>query len=371
MAARGIVTLLYRLLLGVNAFFALGMLVTGYSHLVDPVKFPLLATVDMAFPLFLVANILFFFFWLFLDRKTALLPIATLLVCYSPVRTYIGINMPEDVPEGTVKVMSYNVLNFHGMQSGFSDEEKDDMVAFLVDSDCDILCLQEASETAITEEGRKRLAAKYPYNRTDTRSDAWNAIAIYSKYEILNADTIEYESKSNMSMAYILATPASKTLVVNNHLETSHLSLADRKNFKDMITGDVSRDSIGKDSRNIIATLTKSSLVRNAQVKAVARYIEQYGDMPVVVCGDFNDTPTSFNHSVMNRNLTDCFVSSGIGPGWSYCHGGLRVRIDNILCSQHFQPYGCKVLSNVSYSDHYPIVCWLKPTTKDVKYSWR
>ncbi len=363
--------LLYRLLFGLNAVFVLGMIVTGYSHLIDPVKFPLLATADLAFPVFLVVNMLFFFFWLFLDRKTALLPIVALVVCYCPVRTYIGINLPADVPEGTVKVMSYNVLNFHGMQGGFTDEEKNDMVAFLVNSDCDILCLQESSENALTKEGREKLAAKYPYNRTDIRNATWNSISIYSKYEILSADSIEYESKGNLSMAYVLATPAGKTLVVNNHLETSHLSQADRKNFKDMIVGDVNRDSIGEDSKNIISTLTKSSLVRNAQVKAVAKYIEQHKDMPVIVCGDFNDTPTSFNHNVMNRNLTDCFVASGIGPGWSYCHGGLRVRIDNILCSSHFEPYGCKVLSNVSYSDHYPIVCWLKPITKDVKYSRR
>ena len=364
MAAKGVVGLIYRVLLGINVLSALGMLVTGYSHLVDPVKWSLLATVDMAFPVFLALNIVFFFFWLFIDRKTALLPIATLLVCYSPVRTYIGINLPADIPEGTVKVMSFNVLNFHGMQSDFTDEDKDDMVDFLVKSDCDILCLQEAKETSMTKRGRERMAAKYPYSRSDCKGDTWNSISIYSKYKILHSDTIAYESKNNLSVAYILATPVGKTLVVNNHLETSHLSKDDRDNFKNMIAGDVDRDSIGKDSKNIFVTLTKSSLVRNAQVKAVAEYISRHEGMPVIVCGDFNDTPTSFNHSVMNRNLTDCFVSSGIGPGWSYCHGGLRVRIDNILCSQHFKPYGCKVLSDVSYSDHYPIVCWLKPVSK-------
>ena len=365
MAAKGFIDIFHRILLSVNAVLALGMIATGYSHLVDPVKFPLIATADMFFPIFLCINFLFLFFWLFLDRKTALLPIVTFVVCYSPVRTYVGINLPEDVPPGAMKVMSYNVLNFHGMQDGFADEEKDDMVDFLVNSDCDIICLQEASETAMTNEGKQRIHAKYPYSQTDKKGVSGNSMTIYSKYEILQSDTIAYESKNNLSVGYILNTPVGKTLVVNNHLESCHLTEKERTDFKEMVSGDADRDDIGKESKNIIVKLTESSLIRNSQVKAVADYVDSHKGMPVILCGDFNDSPTSFNHSVMSRNLIDCFVASGIGTGWSYCHNGLRIRIDNIMCSSHFTPYGCKVLSNVSFSDHYPMICWLKPVKED------
>ncbi len=365
MAAKKIANAIHQLLLGANIMSALGMLATGYSCLIDPLKFPLLATADMFFPAFLAVNVIFFFFWLLLDKKSALLPIATLLVCYVPVRTYVGINLPADVPEGAIKVMSYNAMNFHGVYNEFTDEEKDEMADFLVDADCDILCLQEATETSMTENGRKKMKAKYPYSRTDNRGDNGTSIAVYSKYRILQADTISFVSKSNVSAAYILDTPVGKTLVVNNHLESCHLTPEERTNFKELISGDTDGDFIGAESKDIIAKLTESSLVRNAQAKAVAKYVDRYRGMPVILCGDFNDTPTSFNHRVMKGDLTDCFVASGTGLGWTYCHNGMRVRIDNIMCSRHFKPYSCKVLSHVTYSDHYPIVCWLKPTETD------
>ncbi len=361
MAVKSIVNIVYHLLLAANVLVATGMLVTGYAHLVDPVKFHLLANADMLFPVFLVINAIFMFFWLLIDKKSSLLSLLTFVVCYSPMKTYMGINLPEDVPSDAIKVMSYNVYAFHS-QPGDNDEGmKEKMIDYLVNADCDILCLQEANESLLSDELKKKMSAKYPYFQCNVKNAQSTALMIYTKYKILSSDTLAYESKGNMSVHYVLRTPRGKLLVINNHLETSHLSLDDRNNFKNIVTGEVNKDSVGKDSKNIISALMRSSLVRNAQAKAVSQFVNQHSDMPIVLCGDFNDTPTSFNHSVINRNLTDCYIATGIGPGWSYCHNGLRVRIDNIMCSQHFQPYGCKVLSDVPYSDHYPIVCWLKP----------
>ena len=359
MIANRVITVIYRLLMAANVVSAIGMVGSGYAYLIDPVKFPLIATADMLFPVFVVVNFLFLLLWLLLDRKSSLLSILAFVVCYSPMKTYMGINLPSEVPSGAIKVMSYNVYNFHGMQDEFSEDTQSKLVDFLVNADCDILCLQESFESALGDSCKKRLNDKYPYSQFTLKEGGKNSIAIYSKYKILSSDTIAYKSECNLSAAYILDMPAGKTLLVNNHLEASHLSLDDRNNFKNIVTGDANSDSISHESKNIISTLTKSSLIRNAQVKAVSEYISRHIDMPIILCGDFNDTPTSFNHSVMNRNLTDCYIATGIGPGWSYCHSGLRVRIDNIMCSSHFDPYGCKVLSNVNYSDHYPIVCWL------------
>lgn len=358
------IKIIFRILIGANIVSALGMLVTGYSYIIDPMKLSLAAVLGIFFPIFLAINILFLIFWLFINRKTALLPVATLLICYSPVKKYIGINIPESIPAETIKVMSYNVLNFHGMQDTPTDDLKDKMVDFLVSSDCDILCLQEANENTLPQEYKDRLNAKYPNSHIDNKRGQLNSMALYSKYPIVWSDTIAYESKTNISVAYFLMTPVGKTLVINNHLESNHLSIEERNQFKNMVTGEMKTDSVGRHSKSLIAKLTESSLVRNRQAKAVAKFVNSHKDMPIILCGDFNETPISFNHHTIGKNLTDCFVSSGIGPGWSYCHNGMRVRIDNIMCSSHFKPYGCKVLSNIHYSDHFPIVCWLKATDK-------
>ena len=64
------------------------------------------------------------------------------------------------------------------------------------------------------------------------------------------------------------------------------------------------------------------------------------------------------------ENLTDCYVSTGNGPGISYHMNGFFVRIDNILCSTDLEPCKCIVDRKIATSDHYPVVCWLKKGRK-------
>jgi UDP-2,3-diacylglucosamine pyrophosphatase LpxH len=60
------------------------------------------------------------------------------------------------------------------------------------------------------------------------------------------------------------------------------------------------------------------------------------------------------------KELTDCYVATANGPGISYHYNAFYVRIDNIMCSDHWKPYECKVDNSISASDHYPIVCKLQ-----------
>ena len=64
--------------------------------------------------------------------------------------------------------------------------------------------------------------------------------------------------------------------------------------------------------------------------------------------------------STVSCDLTDCYAATGRGPGFSFNQQAFYVRIDNILCSNHFTPYNCKVDNKIKASDHYPIFCWLK-----------
>ena len=99
----------------------------------------------------------------------------------------------------------------------------------------------------------------------------------------------------------------------------------------------------------------------------MASYLKHYGKMSKIVCGDFNDGPISYAHRTIAKGLTDCFVSSGNGFGISYHHSGFFVRIDNILCSDDWEPYECKVDDKIAVSDHYPIICKLKMRPKKQK----
>ena len=100
----------------VNAAFTAAFLLTAYSPYIQPVEHPLRSCLGLAFPIFLIANICFLFFWLIIQHyKLALLPLAGMLLAYPQIRTYMPVNFHTDhLPEESLKILSYNIMGFDG-----------------------------------------------------------------------------------------------------------------------------------------------------------------------------------------------------------------------------------------------------------------
>ncbi len=363
--AKSIVTVI----LAVNVLFVLGMFLTGFSYLVDPAKFRYAAAMGMFFPFFAAANLAFLVFWVITKPVCALLPFISLVLSYTPVRMYASFHRGGDVPSGALKIMTYNVLGFHGMEGRELDRKDNPIVYYLTDSDADVICLQECTEKDLSKEMFALLEEKYPYHHFSNQGKGMTSLAVYTKYPIIKVDSIPCDTCSNISVAYTISFPQGYGVVVNNHFESNKFEPEKKKDFRRVIVGDLKKDSARAEGRYLLSRFTEMAVKRSAQTKAVAGYLEINRDVPVILCGDFNDTPISHNHHVIARLLKDCFREKGFGFGWTYTHDGMRVRIDNIMCSDHFEPYACKVMSDVKYSDHYPVVCWLgfKETRLPVK----
>jgi endonuclease/exonuclease/phosphatase family metal-dependent hydrolase len=99
----------------------------------------------------------------------------------------------------------------------------------------------------------------------------------------------------------------------------------------------------------------KSSYINRAnESKKIKDHINS-SPYPVIVCGDFNDTPISYTYSTIKENLADAFKESGIGIGNSYV-GIPSLRIDYILHDKKFNSYNYKKYK-YELSDHFPISC--------------
>ena len=170
--------------------------------------------------------------------------------------------------------------------------------------------------------------------------------------------------KQILSVAYYLKTDKDTLLVINNHLEGTHLSDAERDNYKRMLRGKMERDTVKAESMFLIGKLGKNNARRAPQADAVHRYIEAHRHYPIIVCGDFNDTPISYTRHTIAQGLTDCFQETGRGLGLSYNQKGFYFRIDHILCSSDLQPYNCQIDDEMDASDHYPVICYLKMREK-------
>lgn len=348
------------MLAGANIATVIVMCLVGYSDRVNPADHPLLSTVGMTFPFFLLFNLLFLLFWLFFKWRMAWIPVAGFFLACVPINIYMPIHTQETVPDGAVKLISYNVCSYGGnykYENGF-EKVRD----YLSEEAPDIVCLQEDVDTwrrYVFNEYKKNFAHNDTLVLCQTK-ESWNALGIHTRFPILKRERIAYSSQANGSAAWWLKVNDDTLIVVNNHFESCHLNSADRRQYRQILRGEMERDSVSAESRLLLIKLAEANAKRAGQIEAVRDYIRENSCYPTIVCGDFNDNPISYSRHTMAADLTDCFVATGRGIGLSYSQKAFSFRIDHIFCSKDITPYNCEIDRKMDASDHYPVVCWLK-----------
>lgn len=341
---------------GANVATILLMLLIGHADMIQPQTFPKLSNLGLLFPAILAINFCFLILWAIIKPRFVLIPLLGFVVCYGPVRRYMPLNIPHDPPAGSIKVLSYNVWYF----AGWEDRTKPNVILeYIKHQNADIVCLQESMPNEVGQEQIDSII-KPVYQYNDTIQNGGNSISFYSKYPILSHERIEYKSKGNMSAAFRIRVKGRDVIVINNHLETTELSPEEKNKFKALVKGKLETDTATQTSKWLISHLGEQTRKRSYEAEAVARYIAYHRGTPMIVCGDFNDSPISYAHRTIGKGLIDCYVSTANGPGVSYHKSGMYFRIDNIFCTDDFTPYACRVDNSIGNSDHYPIMCWLK-----------
>ena len=344
---------------GASAATAVMLVLVAYSDHFDPERHPFIGCAGMVFPFFLLVNLLILVAWVIINWRRAWIPLIAYLLAIPAIRVYIPLHFSHEPPSGSMKIISYNVACFNDVKG--SPNSKELIFNYLKQQDADIVCLQEA---IINKPDSAFLLSKlYPNNDTvqmgNVSSAYINAVGIYSRYPILRKEKMTINSKGNGAAAFFLQIKSDTVCVIVFHLESTHLSNFDRKRYNDMISGDMDREQAQAETRFIIGKLATAMGKRARQADVVHDYIERHSSYPLIVCGDMNDTPISYVRRTIAKGLTDAYVESGCGLGFTYRRKGFRFRIDDILCSSYYTPYNCYVDNTIEASDHYPVICWL------------
>ncbi|MCH5174857.1 MAG: endonuclease/exonuclease/phosphatase family protein [Prevotellaceae bacterium] len=337
----------------VNLLLIAAMLICTYTAYLPSQDYPNLSYLGLMFPVFLIANICTIPFWIIFKWKFSAIPLVGLLLCAGSIRTYIPINLPSAPPKGSYKILSYNVMSF-GKFNNIGWEENPIML-YLLGSDADIICLQEAQKLYI-DKALPTIQETYPYYAVELLTNSY--IACFSKYPLISTTQIEYPSANNGSFAYEVLMGKDTLLLINNHLESYKLAEEDKENYKSIIENYKHPAQNHSKSKYIHLTekLAHGDSIRGIQVDSVASYIARHKDRHILACGDFNSSPISYTHYKMTENLYDAFVNNGNGLGISYNRSGMYFRIDHIFASPNVKTYGTKIDNSIIASDHYPII---------------
>ena len=248
-------------------------------------------------------------------------------------------------------VVTYNT---NGMLVDKKLEDKLAMLDYVKKLDADIVCLQEVlvykNPYRFTLPDLREAMREYPYTYYDFKvynSRRQFGNVVFSRYPLINKQTIRYESQSNISSQCDVVVGQDTLRLVVNHLESFRLNNSDFS--LDSLTANTLRES------SLNRKLTYASRLRRQQAYSVRKAIH-HSPYPVIAVGDFNAIPLSAVYWIMNTGLRDCYAESSVGRyGSTYERKGIRVRIDYIFTSRALKPLACRV-GKERYSDHYPVI---------------
>ena len=321
------------------------------------------APIGLAFPFCVAAVVGCIILCLLFKPRLTWIGVLGLIACCGSLRDYAPINLSSPAPKGAIKVLSYNIMNWNNWAMT-PDSTNYETIQYLTSQKPDIACLQEI--TFKNEEEIKRIDRIFSHAGYKLSCDfvGGNRIGIITKWPVIKSQVITH-SEGNGAIAFYLEWPrrGDTLIVITAHLESMHLSQKERDKYHTLVKRPEEADTIhGK--LDLIRKIAQSGTVRARQADTLSTFVDQHRDTPLILMGDFNDTPISYAHHKICSRLTDCYRATANGIGRSFNRDAIYVRIDNIFCSSHFKPFAVRVDDTVPFSDHYPIIGYLKPVKR-------
>lgn len=353
--------ILYKILLGANVVFALSLLLSYLAVHVSPEKFAFPAFFGLAYPYILLVNILIIIAWAMLLKYEALISIIIIAAGYTHLANYFQISKPEGNTEGTFQVLSYNLRLFNMLERGNRGSEKA-VLDFLRKQQPEIICLQEFYGTGNpvqkVNEIRNYLGNNY-YSHMKVIGSGKNryyGIVTYSKFPVINRGEIIHPASPSLSIYTDIVIRKDTFRIFNNHLQSFRLKSMERSFIEEISLQDENK-TLGE--MKALSTSLKNGFTRRARQAELLKSQITLSAYPVIVAGDFNDTPVSYAYNRIRKGLNDAFVSSGYGAGFTYRGNYPANRIDYIL---HDNALQCEYFDiiKVRYSDHYPVVAYFR-----------
>lgn len=337
-------------------------LLTYLMSYVNPVFSGWLSTLGLAYPIFILLHIGFLSFWLYRKKyKLGFSSLICILVGWNYLTASFGVNYFATVPKISENKLSIATCNArHFRYTGQKDISKHrskitNTLAFYKEYQPDILCGQEF---------------RYPY-RSNNIAEVLNeslenprhyatnkkGLVIFSKYPIINSGNVEVSDENVVDDVSLFA-----DVQINNNFIVRVYSIHLESNKVTSETQNIELDveklqtkSTWRTIYYILKSIKNNQKLRADQIKQITKHIDG-SPYPVILCGDFNDTPLSYTFRKANNILQDNFAKKGKGRATTYNGNIPFLRIDYIMSDRRFNVLETEILRDYNSSDHFPMI---------------
>ncbi len=365
-SAKSISGIFIKFILFCNSLFALMLVLALLSTKVNPEKSSIPALLGLAYPILVYINAAFVILWILLRRKWFLISLIAIVSGFSMIPKYFQINFSgNSIPENTetFSIVSYNIQSFNTFYHHESQEYLDSLATFLKELQPDIICFQEFYNDLEMEEDITSFLERtleLPHQHINSRLTRWEryefGLAIFSRFPIINSGRIlnaNYEDElytTNYAIFSDIVIFEDTFRVYNVHLES--IKISEEDDLFPMLDQDLP-GNIGNESRKLLSKLRLAYVFRANQIEPIREHMDN-SIYPIILCGDFNDTPASWAYARMTEGLNDGFVKAGKGTGKTYNGRYPSFRIDYILAHPKVRFHIYKT-PQVEFSDHFPV----------------
>jgi endonuclease/exonuclease/phosphatase family metal-dependent hydrolase len=358
-----------KLIFYANILVAVLLLLSYTAPFINPSALLFPAFLGLTYPYLLLINVVFLVYWIIRLRKELGISLIAILIGWGHLMNFLPLNFSgEKEPAAggnstSVSIMSYNVRLFD--QYKWSKEENSTAGIFTLinESDPDILCLQEfytRNRVGQREADIRQSLKQYPYYSVyftvKSGPESGVGIATFSKFPIVRTSRIPFDSSMNQAVYTDIKAGEDTLRVFNIHLQSIRFG---QRNYNFLDTLSLKYSNKQLEEVKDIGMRLKDAFVRRAdQSKIIHNYIVD-SPYPVIVAGDFNDTPTSYSYRKIKKGLDDAFREAGRGFGNTYAGELPSYRIDFILYSKELEATRFKRIKS-RYSDHFPVISALR-----------
>ena len=293
---------------------------------IPPSVFGMLNLLSLGFPILIIINILLLLFWIVSWKKRAAVFLVLSLFFIIPTRRWINYT-PTKKETPNLKIISLN-----GKSGKFGDEN---IYNFLNNQKADVVLTQEY-KSAENLKGFEYFERNFP------------VVKIQSRFPIVESWIVETDAKNGRCIYADIKINGKIIRFVNVYMEPFYLDKSMVKPTKDMNVNE-------EKAKNIIHKLVPTFRKHQSQIAPIKGFLDN-SPYPIILAGDFNAVPNSYEYYTLSENLEDTFLKVGKGSGTSFHDFKFPIKIDHIFASKSITPISYKVDRSVKISDHFPVI---------------